>query len=237
MRLPAGHDEALLDRDSLNYVAPLGQMLVALARPIHEVMQAYRDGGGLRSRRTARISTRARPGSRGRCTSTSSGRSGCRRRGDQRSPPGRSARAGSRRRLRRRHLQHRDRACLPERARRRHRLRPTLIELAKRHLAENPDVAGRIEFHCGDAADPVLPDAMTSSRSSRPCTTCRIRSRRWRPHGGCWRRAARCSSWTSGRPIASRHPPGSSSGFSTAPASSTACSSAWSARGPRAPAR
>ena len=46
-RLPAGHDEALLDRDSLNYAASLGQLLVALARPIHEVIDAYRDGRGL----------------------------------------------------------------------------------------------------------------------------------------------------------------------------------------------
>jgi 2-polyprenyl-3-methyl-5-hydroxy-6-metoxy-1,4-benzoquinol methylase len=46
-RLPPGHDEALLDPDSLNFAAPFGQMLVALARPIHEIMEAYRRGTGL----------------------------------------------------------------------------------------------------------------------------------------------------------------------------------------------
>jgi 2-polyprenyl-3-methyl-5-hydroxy-6-metoxy-1,4-benzoquinol methylase len=46
-RLPDGHDEVLLDVDSLNYAAPFGRMLVALAKPIHEVMAAYREGRGL----------------------------------------------------------------------------------------------------------------------------------------------------------------------------------------------
>jgi 2-polyprenyl-3-methyl-5-hydroxy-6-metoxy-1,4-benzoquinol methylase len=46
-RLPDGHDEALLDGGSLSYVAGLGQLLVALARPIHEVIEAYREGRGL----------------------------------------------------------------------------------------------------------------------------------------------------------------------------------------------
>jgi 2-polyprenyl-3-methyl-5-hydroxy-6-metoxy-1,4-benzoquinol methylase len=46
-RLPAGHDEALLDRDSLSYIAPLSHLLVGLARPIDEVMRAYREGGGV----------------------------------------------------------------------------------------------------------------------------------------------------------------------------------------------
>ena len=46
-RLPAGHDEALLDQDSLWYAAPLGQFLVALARPVDEVISAYREGRGL----------------------------------------------------------------------------------------------------------------------------------------------------------------------------------------------
>jgi 2-polyprenyl-3-methyl-5-hydroxy-6-metoxy-1,4-benzoquinol methylase len=46
-RLPEGHDEVLLDVDSLNYAAPFGRLLVALARPIHEVLDAYREGRGL----------------------------------------------------------------------------------------------------------------------------------------------------------------------------------------------
>jgi SAM-dependent methyltransferase len=46
-RLPAGHDEALLDRDSLSYAAPFGRALVALAAPIQQVMEAYREGRGI----------------------------------------------------------------------------------------------------------------------------------------------------------------------------------------------
>jgi 2-polyprenyl-3-methyl-5-hydroxy-6-metoxy-1,4-benzoquinol methylase len=46
-RLPAGHDEALLDAESLNYAAPFGQVLVAVARPIHRVIEAYRQGEGV----------------------------------------------------------------------------------------------------------------------------------------------------------------------------------------------
>jgi 2-polyprenyl-3-methyl-5-hydroxy-6-metoxy-1,4-benzoquinol methylase len=45
--LPDGHAEALLDRESLNYAAPFGQAVVALALPIHEVIAAYRAGRGL----------------------------------------------------------------------------------------------------------------------------------------------------------------------------------------------
>lgn len=46
--LPAGHDEALLDDESLSYAAPFGRLLVAVTRPIHLVAEAYRDGRGLR---------------------------------------------------------------------------------------------------------------------------------------------------------------------------------------------
>lgn len=46
-RLPAGHDEALLDRDSLSFAAPFGQALVALAGSIQEVKEAYRAGRGI----------------------------------------------------------------------------------------------------------------------------------------------------------------------------------------------
>jgi hypothetical protein len=46
-RLPAGHDEALLDGDSLSHVAPLARLLVAVTRPIDEVLRAFREGGGV----------------------------------------------------------------------------------------------------------------------------------------------------------------------------------------------
>jgi 2-polyprenyl-3-methyl-5-hydroxy-6-metoxy-1,4-benzoquinol methylase len=45
--LPAGHDEALTDETSLNGIAALGQLLVACARPIDAVLQAFRSGDGV----------------------------------------------------------------------------------------------------------------------------------------------------------------------------------------------
>ena len=45
--LPPGHDEALLDETSLNYVAPVGKFLVACLRPIDAVLAAYRTGDGV----------------------------------------------------------------------------------------------------------------------------------------------------------------------------------------------
>src|ERR671914_1530195 len=46
-RLPEGHDEVLLERDSLYYVAPFAQQMVSLARPLPAVLEAYRTGGGV----------------------------------------------------------------------------------------------------------------------------------------------------------------------------------------------
>src|SRR3712207_7705276 len=45
-RLPEGHDEALLERDSLYYVAPLAQQMVGLTRPLPAVLEGHRIGGG-----------------------------------------------------------------------------------------------------------------------------------------------------------------------------------------------
>jgi hypothetical protein len=45
--LPEGHDEALLDEKSLNYIAPVGKFVVACVRPIDEVLAAYRSGAGV----------------------------------------------------------------------------------------------------------------------------------------------------------------------------------------------
>jgi SAM-dependent methyltransferase len=46
-RLPAGHDEALLDETSLNYIAPMGKLLVACTRPIDSLLAAFRSGDGV----------------------------------------------------------------------------------------------------------------------------------------------------------------------------------------------
>jgi ubiquinone/menaquinone biosynthesis C-methylase UbiE len=45
--IPPGHDEALLDPDSLAYVAPLARGAVAGARPLPQLLDAFRTGGGV----------------------------------------------------------------------------------------------------------------------------------------------------------------------------------------------
>jgi 2-polyprenyl-3-methyl-5-hydroxy-6-metoxy-1,4-benzoquinol methylase len=45
--LPPGHDEALLDESSLNYVAPLSRAAIAVTRPIDALLEAFRTGEGV----------------------------------------------------------------------------------------------------------------------------------------------------------------------------------------------
>jgi SAM-dependent methyltransferase len=45
--LPPGHDEALLDETSLNYIAPIGKLIVACVRPVDELLEAFRTGEGV----------------------------------------------------------------------------------------------------------------------------------------------------------------------------------------------
>src|SRR5918994_5796462 len=45
-RLPEGHDEVLLERDSLYYAAPLPQQMVSITRPLPAVFGAVKTGGG-----------------------------------------------------------------------------------------------------------------------------------------------------------------------------------------------
>lgn len=45
--LPAGHREALCDRDSLAFVAPLSQQMIACVRPIDALVEAYKTGSGV----------------------------------------------------------------------------------------------------------------------------------------------------------------------------------------------
>ncbi|HET7089290.1 MAG TPA: class I SAM-dependent methyltransferase [Anaerolineae bacterium] len=46
-RLPPGHVEVLIDCDSLNYLAPLVQLIVGAVHPIEAVLDVYRNGGGV----------------------------------------------------------------------------------------------------------------------------------------------------------------------------------------------
>ena len=45
--LPAGHAEALTHDESLNCIAPIGQLLVACVKPIDAVLEAFRTGDGV----------------------------------------------------------------------------------------------------------------------------------------------------------------------------------------------
>jgi SAM-dependent methyltransferase len=155
--LPAGHDEALLDRDSLSYIAPLAQALVALARPIHDVMRVYREGGGLPFEAYG--------------ADLYEGQAGFTRPlyknllGQEWLP---AATAIHERLLAEPPARVADLACgggissiaiaraYPKVTVHGIDFDPPSIELANRHLAESADVAGRVEFHCRDAADPGL---------------------------------------------------------------------------------
>lgn len=46
-RLPAGHAEVLVARDSLNYLTPLSQMVVGAVRPMQSLLTAYKSGSGV----------------------------------------------------------------------------------------------------------------------------------------------------------------------------------------------
>ncbi len=46
-RLPPGHAEPLIECSSLNYLAPLAQLLVGAVRPLPALLEAYRSGGGV----------------------------------------------------------------------------------------------------------------------------------------------------------------------------------------------
>jgi len=45
--LPESHDEVLLERDSLYFVAPFAQQMVSITRPLPAVLEAFRTGGGV----------------------------------------------------------------------------------------------------------------------------------------------------------------------------------------------
>ena len=45
--LPAGHAEVLVSRDSLNYLAPLSQLLAGAVKPLDRVVEAFRTGAGV----------------------------------------------------------------------------------------------------------------------------------------------------------------------------------------------
>ncbi|MGH2994914.1 MAG: class I SAM-dependent methyltransferase [Gaiellaceae bacterium] len=46
-RIPPGHDEVLLDRDSLSYMTAFARMMVGMAGPLPAVLDAFRSGDGV----------------------------------------------------------------------------------------------------------------------------------------------------------------------------------------------
>lgn len=46
-RISASHAEVLVERDSLNYLAPLAQLVVGAVHPLESLLEAYRTGGGV----------------------------------------------------------------------------------------------------------------------------------------------------------------------------------------------
>ena len=46
-RLPEGHDEALLDASSVNYIAAMARSVLASIRPVDSLVEAFRSGGGV----------------------------------------------------------------------------------------------------------------------------------------------------------------------------------------------
>jgi 2-polyprenyl-3-methyl-5-hydroxy-6-metoxy-1,4-benzoquinol methylase len=46
-RIPPGHDEVLLDRDSVNYMAAFARMMVGMVQPLPQVVEAFRTGAGV----------------------------------------------------------------------------------------------------------------------------------------------------------------------------------------------
>jgi 2-polyprenyl-3-methyl-5-hydroxy-6-metoxy-1,4-benzoquinol methylase len=45
--LPEGHAEVLTERDSPSYITPFARMMAGLVRPLPEVLEAFRSGGGV----------------------------------------------------------------------------------------------------------------------------------------------------------------------------------------------
>ena len=45
--LPPGHEEVLVDRDSLNYLTPLAQLTAGAVKPLEAIVDAFRSGAGV----------------------------------------------------------------------------------------------------------------------------------------------------------------------------------------------
>ena len=67
-RLPAGHDDVLVDESSLDFMASLAQSVVSCAGPLEAVLDAFRSGGGVAYSAYGRDAARARPEARARST-------------------------------------------------------------------------------------------------------------------------------------------------------------------------
>ncbi len=205
-RLPAGHEEVLTGRDSLNYLAPFARMMVGIVRPVPAVLEAFRSGGGVpyadfdadfcegqgemnRAQFVNLLGSEwlpAVPDVHARLEAD---------------PPARVA----------------DVACgtgwssialataYPKVRVDGFDLDEYSIELARRNLA-GTDLADRVSFEVRDAADPVSQGGTTSSPCSRRSTTCPPRLKCYARCAACWPRGAASSSRTSAWPTRSPRP-------------------------------
>jgi 2-polyprenyl-3-methyl-5-hydroxy-6-metoxy-1,4-benzoquinol methylase len=155
--LPSAHAEVLNDRDSLAHVTPLARYNVAFAHVLPAVEEAFRSGGGVSWEDFGELGREAQGDANRPVFSNLLGAEWLPSIKDvherlDADPPARVA----------------DVACgagwssiaiaraYPKVNVHGIDLDPPSIELANRNLTESPDVAGRVQFHCRDAADPGL---------------------------------------------------------------------------------
>ena len=171
-----------------------GVDIVRAARPLPDLVDAFRTGG---ARHRCRGSRRVVPSSTARSSSTSSAPSGSRRSRRRPSSARRTAGAGRRRRLRHRLVEHRDGSCVPRDHVHGLDLDEYVIAVARAN-AEAEGLADRVTFSVADASDPDLSetfDLVTIFEAlhdmSRPVEASAARDARRRRLGRDRRRAGR----------------------------------------------
>ena len=156
-RLPAGHAEVLVDRDSLNYLTPLAQLLVGAVHPLESILNAYRNGGGVPYEEYGRDMLEGQAGmNRAMFLNQLGTRMACGYPGRSRSIPGKSSRARCRYWLRRGLVKHRHRPGLSKSPRRRVRSGCSLLSKWLARIPQQAGLSHRVSFYTRDASDPML---------------------------------------------------------------------------------
>ena len=209
--LPAGHDEALLDELSLDFVGPFGRLVVGAGKPMEELLDAYRTGAGVPFEDYGVDLVEGQEAfTRPMFTHLLGEQVAARGARCPRAVARRAARPCRRRRVRLRLVEHRDRARVSARARGRRRLRHALDREGAREPRRAAGVEDRVTFHERDAADPELAGQYDLVFDLRGAARHVVSRRRAAARcAGCSPRAARSSSATSAPRTASRRPPAS----------------------------